>query len=177
MQFLGIDIGNVSGYYKIEKDGPNLALAAERRGNYAVLGGHPVTNVTIAAASVIDVIEDNGGPDGLVDGTTQKSILKDNAEAGNCSCIGYMLVKITWTTRRLVNQQMAPPKGSPPNAKWETVSQMQQVQATDYIVTTAYNVAREPSKTVYTVHNNASKGGQVHTEQIAPIACAPSSTT
>ncbi len=162
MMFLGKEIGTIARAYKIEKEGPNvpsITLSAVRSGEYLVLAGEVVNNHAIAGSTVTDEIDINDGPEALVDGTTKKSIIKDNTEVGDCACIGFMLVKLTWTHTDLVKG----PSKANPNI-WET--KPQEVSVSDFVVTTAYNVAREPNKNVYTVHNKSSKGGQVHVEQI-----------
>lgn len=172
MNFLGVDIGNVAGTYKIEKDGPNvpnLTLSAQRVGQYLVLGNQPVTNTAIAGRTVADEMDNNNGPDGYIAGTLIKSVLKDNTEVGACACIGCMVIKLTWTTTRAVTTKV-PPTG--PNAhkkQWETVTTMQPVVASDYILSTAYNVLRESTKTTYTVHTWAGAGSQTHVEQICGL--------
>ncbi|MEJ8826793.1 hypothetical protein WKW80_33115 [Variovorax humicola] len=154
--------------YKIEEGSaaPDITLSASRSGDYMVLGGHPVLNKSIASGTITDEIANNGGPDGLIDGTKIKSIVKDNTEVGVCDCIGYMLLKFTWTTVQIVKTKEQPTGKDAKTTAWKVVETKQPVAVFDYLVTTACNVTREPKKTVYSVHNKESKGGQVHVEQI-----------
>ncbi len=168
MNFLGTDIGNVARSYKIEEGdaAPDITLSASRSGNYLVLDGHPVVNKSISSGTVTTEIANNGGPDGLIDGTKIKSIVKDNTEVGTCACIGYMLLKFTWTTVQVVKTKQQPTGKDAKTTAWKVVETRQPVAVSDYLVTTAYNVTRATGKKVYAVHNNASDGGQVHVEQI-----------
>ena len=169
MDFLGVNIGNVAGTYKIEKDGPHVphvTLSAARYGQYLVLGDQPVTNTRIAGRTVADAMDANNGPDAYIDGTVKTSVLKDNTEVGPCACIGCMVIKLTWTTSRMVTTK-APATG--PDARdnqWVTVTTAQPVVVSDCIVSTAYNVLREDKKDYYTVHTLNGKGSQTHVEQI-----------
>lgn len=168
MRFLGIDIGNnVTLSYQIElpPNGkksampPLITLSARRSDPYLVLSGDPVSSAGISHGTVIDRIEEEDGPDGVIGKGV--SIIKGNTEVNNCICIGYMLLAVTMRTTVREKREVPPGSGN-----WTYVETPQDVS--DFIVTTAYNVVRN-SNNEYQVHegsSNSNLGGQVHSEQI-----------